>query len=88
MVKREMLLNLIQVFISKKLCQLQKEFGVSQRNHDLYHIEEGNISRRNLNEYIGTLHLAPTQFCLNPDSHRKTLFLSDSSFSLTSILIW
>ena len=41
-----------------------------------------NIRRQNLNEDIETLHPAPTQFCLLPGSHRKTLFLSVSPFSL------
>ena len=31
--------------------------------------------RQNLNEYIGTLHLAPTQFCYLPVLHRKTFIL-------------
>ena len=37
------------------------------------------ISRQNFNEYIGTLHLAPTQFCHLPG---KTLLLSNYPFSL------
>ena len=33
------------------------------------------ISRHNLNEYLGTLHLAPTQFCHLPGFYRKIGFL-------------
>ena len=44
--------------------------------------EGRNISRRKFNENIGTPHLAPTQFCLLPGSHRITWFLYVAPFSL------
>ena len=46
--------------------------------------EKGGIyaDKTGIDRYVGTLHLAPTHFGLLPGSHRKTLFLIFSPFSL------
>ena len=46
-------------------------------------LEGRKISRQNLNEYLETLHLAPTQFCKLPGFCHKTGFLSNHPLSLS-----
>ena len=56
-VKRYLLYSIVSLIL-RQLSESQREVTC--------------ISRQNSNEYIGTLHLAPTQFCLLPGSHCKT----------------
>ena len=52
----------------------------------IYNYYEGRIiSKQNLNEYLETLHLTPTQFCNLPGFYGTTGFLRSHLFSLISL---
>ena len=67
-------------WISVKWLHIKWDIGMKKQMENILKlsyiavIEERNISRQSLNDYIGTLHLAPSQFCLWPSSDEKLDF--------------
>ena len=64
-------------------CHLCIRYYLKEFLHDVYEHsnQEGRIiSRQHFNEYLETLHLAPTQVCDLPGFYRKTCFLRSHLF--------
>ena len=60
-----------QNYLIIKLYKQVKNMSILFHRHDKTQREKRAISRQNFNEYIGSPHLAPTQFCYLPRSHRE-----------------